>query len=1414
MAMGEFHLQVTDFVDVSRWRWRLTTSDGRMLAEHRVRLNPGCWQIEAVADLASYLRWHVVPDRRRADEATIVADVGEWLGEHVLGSVGPALLRERPVTVRLLVPDEAQRLMFWPFQLAHVNGTPIAAQQVTLVLQRVGSAQVGAADVDGRLRVLGLFSLPTGSGALNLRRERVALVRLFSGIAGRGRAVEVRVLQYGVTRERLSEVLAEPEGWDLIHISGHGAPGELLLETDTGGADPIDAGDLATMLRAARGRLQLVTLSACWSAAVTDLKHALDLPDLDDPDHATEREPAPALATGLLDQLGCAVLAMRYPVTDDFAIQLAEQLYTRLAGDAQPMPDALAASLTDLIPAQPTATRPAISVATPALFGASAVNLRLAAPSQTGSSSAETLDRKIARVPFEAPPDRFVGRVAVMARASAALAPRSGCSGVLFHGMPGGGKTACAAELAHTHEHAFERLVWFKPDEDHDVTDVLIRFASTLETILPDVQLVHLLDDTAQLNAYLPRLTELCARRRLLITLDNIESLLTGTGDWRDDRWTTLIDAVTGHDGPSRLVLTSRRLPARLDVRMRVEAIDALTLDEALLLARELPQLGALIDGTLPGLDPKTSRRLALAVLDAAQGHPTMLELANGQAADPAGLTQALAAADRAWTDKGGLPAGFFTTGSSTATGTDYLKVLRAWAGSVANGLPDVERIAFWWLCCMEENDRHGLTLKHTWADAWERSNRADGPPPDVDSAVAALAKRGLVTILPTNAGNDATYGVHPEVATVGRMQAGERFRETITVEMAVYWKNMVKSAEQQEETAATGQLVVRAGLAAIPYLMRVQQWKLAAQIISRVLHRDHSRATVGAVLPALQRITSATRGTSFESSARSLLAEASEKYQPGAATPQLRALLESALSREDYWSAAVVTPPLIRNYRRSGRLNEALKLAEEEITYTRRAGLGPWTQLLAEAQRLQVLKDIGNVETVLAEVSRLRTHMAALPETSDEPEATPPWNARELLLGAGAAAAVRLGRPQEALGFDDAVIASKRARGAPQIDIASTLFNTTTPLISLGHLDQAEAVLHECRDAFEDAQDFDALGTLFDALASIEDRRKHGTIAIRLQKDALRYKYLSGNVDGILTGHHNLGHILHLHAAEGNSAVAHHLVAALLSTLIGTERQLQAVAADIVIFGEDCITSIDLTELCGRVDALHGVHANRLLDHLAPNRAHLENTLAQLIAQAQALSQQTPPPGTHNLALWDPMIAALLASDLGDANATREFRQSLARIEESEGYTHWAALIYVMRQIQAGHRDPAVLKGLDVVHRAIAERAINALAGRVTISPELWRAIPLQELLCDLVDAARGNAEAATRVRQDIEILTNYPDWSNLAKALQQIADGARDPALANTLTNATERAAFTTVLHHITTSSAGAVVSEGGVG
>src|SRR5262249_16355444 len=151
-------------------------------------------------------------------------------------------------------------------------------------------------------------------------------------------------------------------------------------------------------------------------------------------------------------------------------------------------------------------------------------------------------------------------------------APESGKSGVLFHGMAGAGKSACALELAYTHEQAFERLIWHKaPDEDHDITMALNDFALTLEGALPRLAFVAKLAGPRAFASFLPQLTSFVARYRVLIVLDNAESLLSSGGAWRDPRWGELIDALSEHEGYGRLVITTRTRPAALDARMVVE---------------------------------------------------------------------------------------------------------------------------------------------------------------------------------------------------------------------------------------------------------------------------------------------------------------------------------------------------------------------------------------------------------------------------------------------------------------------------------------------------------------------------------------------------------------------------------------------------------------------------------------------------------------------------------------------------------------------------------------------------------------------------------------------------------------------------------------------------------------------------
>ena len=130
---------------------------------------------------------------------------------------------------------------------------------------------------------MAVFSLPTDVSALSLRRERYQLMKLINQLAQtRGFAIEMRVLQYGTTRQSLQEALEEGEGWGMIHFSGHGGQATLILENPDGSRDRVTSEDLSALLSLASGKLKLVTLSACVSAAATVRE---TLASAEDPNH-------------------------------------------------------------------------------------------------------------------------------------------------------------------------------------------------------------------------------------------------------------------------------------------------------------------------------------------------------------------------------------------------------------------------------------------------------------------------------------------------------------------------------------------------------------------------------------------------------------------------------------------------------------------------------------------------------------------------------------------------------------------------------------------------------------------------------------------------------------------------------------------------------------------------------------------------------------------------------------------------------------------------------------------------------------------------------------------------------------------------------------------------------------------------
>jgi CHAT domain len=458
-------LQAAGFAGPLRWRWLLSDEDsGRSLADHTVDLDPASDDVAALNDLYGYVRWHTEPDRRVPSEAAIVTRTGIWTGRVVLGeTIGREIIAASPVTVRVMVPARAQFLLQWPLELSHVDGAPLSARgDVTFVYDlRPGRDDTSVGDasdvqapsrpkdpVTGALRMLAVFSLPASTGVLALRQERYELSRLIRRIAARERrAVELRVAQYGVTREKLAGIADDGDGWDVLHLSGHGRRGSFLLENADGSADSVNAADLVKLLRPTRRRVKLAVVSACESAV-----------------------PATAETLRWIGGLPVDAAVMRAVVA--------------AAGP------------------EPTMTRPAISLATPGLFGARAVGLVLPVP--RGRPNLDPAEARMEHFPGE--PSRFVGRAAVMAQASAALAPESGRTAVLLHGMAGAGKTACALELAYRHQDSFAVLAfWQAPSREEEFGGALGSLAKALEIQLGyGFAMTSHIGSAAELEALLP----------------------------------------------------------------------------------------------------------------------------------------------------------------------------------------------------------------------------------------------------------------------------------------------------------------------------------------------------------------------------------------------------------------------------------------------------------------------------------------------------------------------------------------------------------------------------------------------------------------------------------------------------------------------------------------------------------------------------------------------------------------------------------------------------------------------------------------------------------------------------------------------------------------------------------------------
>jgi hypothetical protein len=491
-------LSLEDFKNQNEWRWVLLDERSSFINDHVVKLDPKDFEYEGFTDLYKWVRTHEELDNLRESRRRLTAQVGRWVGEKVFGRIGADILNAgTPAVVRVQLPDAAASLLYRPFELAYVNGVPFALQHISLVFDIKG-VPGDKIPVGEQLRILAVFSLPDQTSPLGLRRERYELKKLVNKVrqSKGGSLIELTILQYGVTRELLADVLQEGEGWDVVHFSGHGLAGGLLLERSNGQRDMIPTEKLIPLLAPAKERLKMVVLAACESAAATisETKRWLGLyePNSEAPTSGGGQPSVvnvelASVAQRIAKNMNCAVLAMRYPVGDDFAIDLALKFYDLLLDKHRPMPDALQMALHEVWGDGTRAGLVPFAPATPALFGSLAGTLKLIPPRRTNYTI--VTDKPGLERSFDPEPERFVGRLGPMTRAAAAFTHDSSYRAVLFYGMAGAGKTTCALELSYRYErNRFTFFAWHKaPDEIAGAdSDETVNISSALR-VLPKV---------------------------------------------------------------------------------------------------------------------------------------------------------------------------------------------------------------------------------------------------------------------------------------------------------------------------------------------------------------------------------------------------------------------------------------------------------------------------------------------------------------------------------------------------------------------------------------------------------------------------------------------------------------------------------------------------------------------------------------------------------------------------------------------------------------------------------------------------------------------------------------------------------------------------------------------------------------
>ncbi|MCX4092544.1 tetratricopeptide repeat protein [Nocardia sp. alder85J] len=476
----------------------------------------------------------------------------------------------------------------WEAAIEPARHRPLALHPNVTVYRKAGAAPAWP-EIPGPLRILVAVAAPDTGGDVTLNYENELLNVLAAVRNARRSDADIRIVEFATTDAIRAALEQSPA--HILHISGHGEPGYLVLEDEQGAQRPVTAAEFAAEAIPAGLMPPVIALSACYtSVAGTDIE---------------------SVAAGLVARGANVVIGTEASVSDRYATAVFADAYRQLAQSGAP----------DVVAAVSGARRAAhdrLATSTvpderqlAALDEWSVVTI-LAATAECRLYSGE------GHPPTPPPPGppgpaarargEFFGR-----RREQRLLPAQLASdrypGIVLHGIGGIGKTALATELV-----ARQRtLVPVTIVPGHfDVDSFFRRIATAVgrhtRTAGPDRHRTAIAAATSRvLDVRLPWNTRLKILREqvfplapVVVLLDDFEENLDTDHRVADDTMAHVLAAWIGTPGPGRLLITTRyrfTLPDCAEAALLWRQLGPLTLAETYKVIWSLPTLDRLATG-------------------------------------------------------------------------------------------------------------------------------------------------------------------------------------------------------------------------------------------------------------------------------------------------------------------------------------------------------------------------------------------------------------------------------------------------------------------------------------------------------------------------------------------------------------------------------------------------------------------------------------------------------------------------------------------------------------------------------------------------------------------------------------------------------------------------------------------------